>query len=264
MPRSQIVGKVAIVTGATQGIGKGIALRLAEDGYDVAINDIPRNQAQIDVMVAAIKALGRRSVGVPADVSSSDACDTMVATVVATLGRLDCMVANAGICHIGPLLETTEAERKAVMDVNCLGLFNQYIAAAKQMVKQGEGGRILGAASITAFDTAPIIGTYSASKWAVKGFTQVAAKEWGKHGIRVNCYCPGVIDTPMWDIVDAKLGKEMGLAPGEARAKYVGTSLLGRLGAPSDIAKLVSFLASDDAEYITGQSMVSDGGMSFA
>ncbi|KAI5476354.1 acetoin dehydrogenase-like protein [Pseudohyphozyma bogoriensis] len=269
--RSPIVDKVALVTGSSRGIGLAIALRLANDGYDVAINDIAANQAGIDAAVKQIEALGRRSVGVVADVSSSDETDAMVAKVVAALGKLDTAVANAGIAEVkvtldaSPILETTEADRKRMLDVNIHGVFNTYISAAKQMVKQGHGGRILGAASIVAFNTFPMLSTYSASKWAVKGFTQASAKEWAKYGIRVNAYAPGIVDTPMWDLIDRELGKHMGLAKGEARKKYVDDLIiLGRVSVPDDVAKLVSFLASEDAEYITGQTMITDGGTAFA
>lgn len=118
---------------------------LAATPDDVAINDIPANQAKIDAVVTTIRSLGRRSVGIPEDVSSAAEVDTLVATVVSELGRLDTMVANAGIADVKPLLETTEDERKRMIDVNVHGVFNCYISAARQMVKQGGGGRILGA-----------------------------------------------------------------------------------------------------------------------
>lgn len=216
-------------------------------------------------MVTTIRSLGRRSVGIPEDVSSAAEVDTLVATVVSELGRLDTMVANAGIADVKPLLETTEDERKRMIDVNVHGVFNCYISAARQMVKQGGGGRILGAFHRRIQHFPP--------PWDVldfemggQGFTQVAAKEWAyKYGICVNAFAPGIVDTPMWDLIDEKLGKELGLAKGEARKKHADDLvLLGRLSVPSDVAKLVSFLASADSEYITGKCMIVDGGVSFA
>lgn len=175
----------------------------------------------------------------------------MVSRTVAALGHLDTLIANAGIAEVKPILETSPAERQRMFEVNCGGLMNSYISAAKQMVVQGSGGRIIGAASIVSFNTFPMLGTYSASKWAVKGFTQVAAKEWAvsrfsfctrqrrssdlapdpatslllspapwttltlsssqKYGIRVCAYAPGIVDTPMWDIIDRELGKDVRL-----------------------------------------------------
>lgn len=159
----------------------------------------------------------------------------MVSRTVAALGHLDTLIANAGIAEVKPILDTTPAERQRMFDVNCGGLMNSYISGAKQMVAQGTGGRIIGAASIVSFNTFPMLGTYSASKWAVKGFTQVAAKEWAvsfspsshkadpapvssasadtpssqKYGIRVCAYAPGIVDTPMWDLIDHELGKDV-------------------------------------------------------
>ncbi|KAM0756261.1 short chain oxidoreductase [Meredithblackwellia eburnea MCA 4105] len=263
--RPKVSGKVAVVTGSSRGIGLGIATRLAQDGFDIVINDVKQNQAGIDEAVAEMKKLGVRSIGFAADVTSEKETDALVAKTVEALGKIDVMVANAGIAAVQSLLESTEEDRRRMIDVNVHGLFNTYISAAKQMVKQGHGGRIIGAASIVAYDTFPLLGPYSASKFAVRGFTQVAAKEWAKYGIRVTAYAPGIVDTPMWDLIDDKLGKEMGLQKGEARKKYVDDLvLLGRLSVPADIGKLVSFLSSDDSEYITGQTIIADGGIRFA
>ncbi|ORY85416.1 NAD(P)-binding protein [Leucosporidium creatinivorum] len=263
-PQLKINGKVALVTGAARGIGRAIALRLARDGYHVAINDIPQNQEGIDEVVKEIEALGRRAVGVPADVSDADQTQAMVAKVVEVLGRLDTSVANAGIAEVKSILETTVADRRRMLSVNCEGLMNTYISSAQQMIKQGDGGRILGACSIAAYNPGTLMASYSASKFFVKGYTQVAAKEFAKHGIRVNAFAPGIVDTPMWDHIDAEMAKELGLEPGEARQAHVDRIALKRLSVPEDVAKLVSFLASEDAEYITGQCMITDGGCSFA
>jgi NAD(P)-dependent dehydrogenase (short-subunit alcohol dehydrogenase family) len=172
--------------------GQAIAIRLAEDGFSVCINDISANRAQIESVVAQIKALGRHAVGHIADVSKGAEVETMIATVVEKLGPLNLMVANAGIAQVKPLLETTEEDVRRIFDVNVMGVFNCYNAAAKQMIKQGSGGKILGCASIVAFKPFALLSPYSASKFAVRGFTQSFAMEMAKHKITVNGYAPGI------------------------------------------------------------------------
>ncbi|KAL8292513.1 hypothetical protein RQP46_001125 [Phenoliferia psychrophenolica] len=215
---------------------------------DVAINDIPAKQAGIDSAVAAIQALGRKSVGVVADVTDEEQVENMIAKVVAALGSLDCMVANAGICKTISLLQMTAADRKAIIDVNVHGLMNSYICAAKQMVKQGKGGRIIGAASIAAYSAHPSLATLTLVQ---------------QYGIRVNAYAPGIVQTDMCKEIDQVLAKENGLEIGAVTAQQVEGIALGRASVPEDVAKLVSFLASDDSEYITGQTMICDGGIYF-
>ncbi|KAL8287322.1 hypothetical protein RQP46_003774 [Phenoliferia psychrophenolica] len=261
--RPQITGKVACVTGSSRGIGLAIALRLAKDGYDVAINDVAANQAGIDSAVAQVRALGRKAIGIAADVTDEEQVEAMFASIVAALGSLDCCVANAGIAKTGRLVDQTAADRKLIMDVNVHGVMNTSISAARQMIKQGKGGRIILAASTGAFRASPMLGVYCSSKYAVHGFVQAGAKEWGEFGIRVNAYAPGIISTTdMWKGIDSSLGAAAGV---EAGAMTVGREkdvCLGRLGFPEDVAKLVSFLASEDSEYIT-ETMITDGGTAF-
>ncbi|KAK4701650.1 hypothetical protein P7C70_g4578, partial [Phenoliferia sp. Uapishka_3] len=261
-PLAQIAQKrhpayLALVTGGSRGIGLAIALRLAKDGYDIAINDVESNLPGIEAAVERIVGLGRKAVGVVADVTDDEAVEAMVQEVVNKLGRLECITANAGICQVKPLLERTAADRKKCMDVNVLGLMNMFVSAARQMVKQGNGGRIIGAcglhsfldhfftikltlacvrASIAAYSTAASMAAYGASKFAVHGFCQAAAKEWGKHGIRVNSYAPGIIDTAMWSDIDQSFGKELGQKPGEHLSSQAANIILGRVGTPDDVA----------------------------
>ncbi|KAJ6564649.1 hypothetical protein B0H19DRAFT_942453 [Mycena capillaripes] len=205
---------VALVTGAAQGIGKSIALRLAEDGYDVAVNDISSNSEKLDVVVAEIQAKGRKGAKCVADVSQDEQVKGMVEQVVEELGGLDAMIANAGV--VGKLVPITEHEWDGVMNINGRGPFLCYKYAGIQMVKQGRGGRIIGASSFAGkqgtdltFGDIKLIGlvgqasgtAYSASKFAVRGLTQAAAMEFGAHGITVNAYAPGAIDTPMSKLV---------------------------------------------------------------
>jgi len=254
--------RVAIVTGSARGIGQAIAIRLAEDGFSVCVNDIPANSALVNSVVAQIKALGRPAIGHIADVSKGAEVETMISTVVEKLGNLNVMVANAGIAQVKSLLETTEEDVRRIFDVNVMGVFNCYNAAAKQMIKQGTGGKILGCASIVAFKPFALLSPYSASKFAVRGFTQSFAMEMAKHKITVNGYAPGIVGTAMWDLIDEELGKTTGANRGDTIKKYTDELiLLGRTSVPEDVAKCVSYLASPDSDYMTGQTLIIDGGI---
>ncbi|PBK94926.1 NAD(P)-binding protein [Armillaria gallica] len=247
---------VAIVTGAGQGIGKAIALRLADDGFDVAINDLPRKSEALKLLSAEISAKGRRSCIIPADVSVEEEVEIMMTKVVTELGRLDVMVANAGMGFGRRLLDTKIEDWDRVLTVNARSVFLCYKLAAKQMIKQGTGGRIIGASSVLGQHGGRLVSAYSASKFAVRGLTQCAAAEFGEYGITVNSYAPGAIDTPM--MVEA--GQELGNVDAfyeQERNK----SPLKMMGEPSDIAGVVSYLASRDARFVTGnQSIPVNGG----
>lgn len=144
------------------------------------------------------------------------------------------------------------------------GVFNCYKAAAEQMISQGSGGKLLGAASIVAFKPFPLLSHYSASKWAVRGMTQAFAMEMAEHKITVNAYAPGIVGTAMWDLIDEKLGEKTGAKKGETIKKYTDELIaLGRTSVPEDVASTVSFLASKDSDYMTGQTIVIDGGIIF-
>ncbi|MGJ7908062.1 acetoin reductase [Actinopolyspora sp. H202] len=256
--------RTALVTGAARGIGRGIALRLAADGLDVAVNDIDANSEQLGAVADEISAMGVKSASVPADVSDQEAVRTMVERVATEFGQLDVMVANAGIADVKPLLETTPEDFDHLMSINLRGVYLCYTAAARQMIAQGSGGKIIGAASIVAHRPFPLLGTYSASKWGVRGLTQSAAMEWAQHGITVNAYCPGIVGTAMWDHIDEKLAENEGLRKGAAIEKYSELIHLGRVSVPEDVAGFVSYLASPDSDYMTGQSVMIDGGVQFA
>ena len=264
MMESNDSARVALVTGAARGIGRGIALRLAADGLDVAINDIDANSDQLDGVADEIRDSGRRTATIVADVSKPDEVERMIGSVADELGRLDVMVANAGIAQVKPLLEITPEDFDGLMAVNLRGVFLCYKAAAQQMIEQGTGGKIIGAASIAAHKGFAMLGHYSASKWAVRGLTQAAAQEWAEHGITVNAYCPGIVGTAMWEQIDEQLGGYMGLNKGEALDQYSQLIALGRVETPEDVACFVSYLASKDSDYMTGQSVMIDGGVLFS
>ncbi|WP_128255477.1 SDR family NAD(P)-dependent oxidoreductase [Falsirhodobacter deserti] len=254
----------ALITGAGRGIGKAIARRLAEDGHDIAINDIAANSDMLEQTAEELRATGRKVSTALADVSKPDEVTEMVRKVVADQGALNIMVANAGIARVTSLLEMEADEWDQVMAVNMRGVFLCYREAAKQMIAQGGGGKIIGAASIVAYRPFALLSHYSASKLGVRGLTQGAAMEWAKHGITVNAYCPGIVGTDMWDLIDEKLAREEGLQRGEALKKYSESIALGRVSVPEDVAKLVSYLASPDSDYMTGQSIMIDGGIQFS
>jgi len=254
--------RVAIVTGSAQGIGKAIAIRLAEDGFSVCINDIASSSSKVDEVVSQIQSMGRESIGHIADVTKPSEVDSLIATTVEKLGPLNVMIANAGIADVRPLLEMTEAHVRRIFDVNVFGIFNCYQAAAKQMVAQGTGGKILGAASIVSFKPFPMLSHYSASKFAVRGFTQAFAMELAQYKITVNAYAPGIVGTAMWDLIDEELGKSKGVQKGDTLKTYSQDLIaLGRTSEPEDVAKCVSYLASPDSDYMTGQTLLIDGGI---
>jgi len=256
--------RTVIVTGSARGIGKAIALRLAEDGFDVCINDVAANKAGIDETVKEIQSLGRQSYGHIADVSRLSEVEALIEASVKSLGPLNVMIANAGIAQVKALLDLSEDDVRRMFEVNVFGVFNCYSAAAKQMIKQGGGGKLIGAASIVAYKPFALLSHYSASKWAVRGFTQAFAMEMAEHKITVNGYAPGIVGTAMWDLIDEELGKKTGAKKGDTIKKYTDDLIaLGRTSVPEDVGKTVSFLASPDSDYMTGQTLIIDGGIIF-
>jgi len=255
--------RVAVVTGAGQGIGRGIALRLATDGLDVVVNDVPSNAASLDEVVREIGARGRRAVAVTGDAAVESDVENLVAVAVNELGGLDVFVANAGVYLRCAILDTSVEQWEKLMSVNARGVFLGYRAAAKQMIKQGRGGRIIGACSIAGKRGTKNQATYCASKFAVRGLTQAAAAEWGPHGITVNAYAPGAIDTAMMRGVAAAV-KAIGEDPkGDWVQKMLEGTPVGTLGTPEDIAGLVSYLASEESKFVTGQAINVNGGTFF-
>jgi meso-butanediol dehydrogenase / (S,S)-butanediol dehydrogenase / diacetyl reductase len=240
----------AMVTGAGRGIGRGIALRLARDGHAVAVNDL--NEAGVEAVTEEITAAGGRAVAVPGDVTDRDAVFAMVDRVAAELGSVDVMVANAGIAQVKTLLDVTPDDLRKIFDVNVFGVVYCLQAAASTMIAQGNGGKIINAASIAAHSGFDLLGHYCATKFAVRALTQAAAKELAKHRITVNAYCPGVVDTDMWELIDEQMGPYLGTGKGEAKARFGAGIALGRLQTPDDVAALVSYLAGPDSDYMTG------------
>ncbi|GGM62059.1 MULTISPECIES: acetoin reductase [Micrococcales] len=253
--------KVALVTGAGQGIGRGIALKLAQDGFDIGIADIPAQEQKGEAVAAEIAALGRSAVFVPTDVSSRSDVEAAVEQTASRLGGFDVIVNNAGIAQVKPLLEVTEHDLETVFSVNVNSVIFGIQAAVRKFDELGVKGRIVNAASIAAIRGFPILGAYSASKFAVRGITQVAAQELAPKGHTVNAYAPGIVGTGMWDLIDAEMHKINGKPLGKNLQDNVEGIALGRIETPEDVAGVVSFLAGDNAVYVTGQVIIVDGGM---
>ncbi|KAF8808442.1 NAD(P)-binding protein [Phlegmacium glaucopus] len=251
----------ALVTGASRGIGRAIACRLSRDGFGVAISDLPSQKSQLEEVHAYITQRGGKAMTTIANVSVESEVNQMVESVVEQMGGLDVMVANAGICIPSAFLDTTAEDLQRTFSVNILGTFLCYKYAAQQMVKQGRGGRIIGASSIAGKTGWPMISAYSTSKFAVRGLTQNAALDLGKYGITVNAYAPGPIDTPMLQAIN---DAAMQLPAAEVAVLLEKqASPVGFNGSPEDIAGLVSYLASKESRFVTGQSISINGGLFF-
>ena len=243
-----LVGKVALVTGGSRGIGRAIALKLAENGADVAIN-YAGNTAAAEEVKAAIEQMGRKALLIQCSVADTDGVQAMVNQVVKDLGRLDILVNNAGITRDGLLMRMKEADWDDVMNTNLKGVYNCSKAVMRTMMKQ-KSGRIVNMASVVGEMGNAGQANYAAAKAGVIGFTKSLAKEVASRGITVNAIAPGFIATDMTRVLSD-----------DQKAEMARTIPLGRAGQPEDVANAVLFLASEGAAYITGQVLNVDGGM---
>ncbi|MGO7836775.1 glucose 1-dehydrogenase [Rhizobium johnstonii] len=254
------VKKVVIVTGSGRGIGAGIAADLAAKGASVVIADINKDAA---VAVAArIKDAGGDAFASSVDVSDRASVKALIAETVRHYGRLDVMFNNAGISQTCPFLDVTEVDFNRIMKINGLGVLIGTQEAAKQMIAQGGGGKIINTASIAGKQGYPLFAHYCASKFAVVAITQAAARALAEHRITVNCFGPGVVATELWEQLDREF-MEHGLTskPEQAINEFSQAILLGRVSVPKDITGVTTFLASEASDYITGQTVMVDGGM---
>ena len=267
---SRFSGKLAIVTGAGQGIGKAVALRLAREGADIVVADINRETAE--QTARDVRALGRRAQMNVVNVIAQAEIQAMVARTVTEFGRIDILVNAAGIAQTTPFLELTEEEWDRVLDINLKGTVFCMQAVARQMIGQvpqeviarGRAersyGKIVNFSSISGRRGRSVQMAYAASKAAIISVTQSAALALSPYNINVNAVCPGVIPTPMWEQIDRDRSRIMGAQPGEAIKAFIEKMPLLRAGSTEDVAGAVAFLCSSDADYITGQTLNVDGG----
>ena len=256
----ELNGRSIIVTGAGRGIGAAIAADLAARGARVAVADLDRESAE--AVTARIVAQGHEAKAFAVDVASRKNVRGLIGEVVAAYGRLDVMFNNAGISKTINFLDTTEEDFERIMRVNGLGVMIGIQEAARQMISQGQGGKIVNTASIAGKQGYPLFAAYCASKFAVVALTQAAGRALAEHKITVNCFAPGVVRTELWKQLDTEF-MELGLTKeaGQAINEFSASILIGRAALPADIVGTTSFLASKASDYITGQTIMIDGGM---
>lgn len=244
----KLSGKSALVTGASRGIGREIALELAREGADVAVN-FAGSEAKAKEVVELIQAMGRKAIAIQADISSGEDVQKMVDETIKQFGKLDILVNNAGITRDQLLMRMKESDWDEVINTNLKGVFLCTKAVTRQMMKQ-RSGRIINISSIVGVSGNAGQANYVAAKSGVIGLTKTAARELAPRGVTVNAVAPGYISTDMTDQL-----------PEEVKSEMLKQIPLARIGEPKEIAKVVSFLASDDSSYITGQTIHVNGGM---
>ena len=243
----KLAGKVALVTGAAQGIGKAVALLLAQNGADIVVSDI--NLEKAEETAKEVQTLGRKALAIKVDVAKLDDVEKMVGAIWARFGQVDILVNNAGIARDKLILRMTEEDWDAVLNINLKGTFNCTKAVVRHMSKQ-RSGKIVNIASVVGEMGNAGQGNYAASKAGVIGFTKTIAREFAQRGINVNAIAPGYIETPMTDSLPDKAKEELKrLIP------------MDRLGKPEDVAEAVLFLVSEASSYITGQVLNVNGGI---
>ena len=250
--------KVAIVTGGAQGMGRAISLRFAQEGAKVVVADLNLDGAE--GTAGEIVGAGGEAAAVAVDVRDQEQVQQMVDTAVDRFGGLDILVNNAGVGKIIPFFETTEADWDFIFDINCKGLLWCSQAAARQMIAQGRGGKIINLASQAGRRGEALVLAYCASKACVISMTQSTALALASHKINVNAIAPGIVDTPFWDEVDRQFAKLLDMEVGEPKRTFTQSIPLGRIEQPEDVAGAAVFLASSDADYITQQTLNVDGG----
>ena len=252
-------GKTVVITGASGGIGCALAKRFAAEGANVVVSAIDRRVEQV---AQDLRNAGAGAVACVMDVTSKSDVERLYDLAEEEFGSVDVSIQNAGVITIARIEAMTEAEWDRIMAVNTKGVFLCCQEAIKRMRKHGKGGRLINTASGQARQGFIFTPHYAASKFGVVGITQSLAKEVAKENITVNAICPGIIETEMWAYNDQAWGKLLGnYQPGELMAEWVKNIPMGRAGSGDDVAGLVAFLASQDAAYITGQTVNVDGGL---
>lgn len=255
----RVTGRSCIVTGAAQGIGRAIGEALLAEGAAVCFADINADKV---AEVAKANASKGHAISCAVDVTNRDMVRDMIHKTVSEFGKLDVKFNNAGVNKPMNFLDVTEENWRMIMDINGLGVMIGMQEAARQMISQGSGGKIINTASIASRQGFDNVAPYCASKWAVVSLTQSAARDLAKHDITVTGFAPGVVDTEMWEEVDRDL-MAIGASerPGQAMEEFSAEILRGRVAKPADITGTTTFLASADSDYMTGQIVMIDGGM---
>ncbi len=253
---SLLAGRRALITGGGSGIGRSIVKALAGAGAWVAVTD--KNG---DAAAAVAKEIGKDAISAALDVTDAAATARIFEQVNEEFGGIDIVCANAGVSTMNATVDLTEAEWDTNMNINAKGVFLTNQAAVRHWLKAGQQGVIVNTASLAGKLGAPLLAHYSASKFAVVGFTQALAREVGKNGIRVNCVCPGFVRTGMQEREIAWEGRLRGMTPEAVREEYVSLTPLGRIQEPEDVADIVVFLASDLSRFLTGEAINASGGV---
>ena len=253
---SDLAGKTALITGGATGIGRAIATALVAHGMRIAIADLDLAAAQ-----ATAETFAGGAIAIEMDVTKRESVDAGFAVAIAELGQIDRVVANAGVSNMKPALELTDKDWDFNFDVNTRGVFLTDQAACRHFLDRGIKGAICNTASLAAKVGAPLLAHYSASKFAVVGWTQALAREMAKHGIRVNAVCPGFVRTGMQSREIVWEAELRGMTPQAVFDEYISLTPLGRIEEPEDVAKVVTFLLSDGAAFMTGQAVNVTGGV---
>ena len=254
----ELAGQAAIVTGAGRGIGRVTALELARMGADIVIAEL--DKANAEKVAAEVQALGHKALVVPTDVTKMGDLKSMAEQTKKQFGRIDILINNAGIYRAAPSLEVTEEHWDAVLDINAKAVFFATQAVLPTMIAQKRGA-IVSLASMAGKVGSKTNLPYNASKAAVISMTKSLALAHGADGIRVNCVCPGFVETDMWTKVSQEQGALLGMTPEEFTRQRKNAVPLGRMETPQDVANVIAFLASPRADYMTGQALSIDGGL---
>jgi NAD(P)-dependent dehydrogenase (short-subunit alcohol dehydrogenase family) len=253
-----VAGRVALVTGGGRGIGRGACLELAWHGADVAVADL--DGATAAAVAAEVRALGRRAVAVAGDVAAA-AGRRAILDAAAALGPVDILVNNAGIIQLVDAFALTEADWDRMMAINARAVFFLCQLVLPGMIERRRGAVVNVASTAGKGASSPVTAHYSTSKAVVIAITKTWARIAAPHGVRVNSVCPGFIDTPMWEKIDRERAAQEGKAVGQVWREAVAQVPLGRGGTPADVARVITFLASDMAGYLTGQAVNVSGGL---